>query len=87
MAFKTKDGIIAHQKWHDTIEDMKGTEETHVCEVCGLVLMDEEQLIEHNEKKHMKKFTCYYCGRMYKGENSFEFHIKKHEMHMKGDAK
>ncbi|KPJ17566.1 Myoneurin [Papilio machaon] len=87
MVFKTKERIIAHQKWHDKIEDMKGTEEAHVCEVCGLVLLDEDQLIEHNEKKHMKKYTCYYCGRMYKGENSFEFHIKKHEMHMMGDAK
>lgn len=87
MVFKTKERIAAHQKWHNIIEDVKGMEEAHICEVCGLVLMDEDQLIEHNKKKHMKKYTCYYCGRMYKGETSFEFHIKKHEMYMMSDAK
>ncbi|CAG5059884.1 unnamed protein product [Parnassius apollo] len=87
VVFKKRDSIIAHLKWHEEMENLKQAEGAHVCEVCGQVLRDEEHLKEHNDKKHVKKYTCYYCGRMYKGEISFETHIKKHEMHTKRDTK
>lgn len=51
------------------------------------VFSDEERLQEHYDTKHDKKYTCYYCGRMYKGEYSFEMHIKKHELRMKPEDK
>ncbi|XP_068624471.1 zinc finger protein 547-like [Battus philenor] len=87
VAFKHRDSIIAHLKWHVEMDNLKDTGKARICEVCGLVLMDEEQLREHYDKKHAKKYTCYYCGRMYKGEISFETHIKKHENVIKGEAK
>lgn len=62
------------------MKNMSKLEGAHVCEICGLILKSAEHLNEHNEQKHVKKYTCYYCGRMYKGEISFELHIKKHEM-------
>ncbi|GBP47630.1 Zinc finger protein [Eumeta japonica] len=51
----------------------------HICEICGHVLPNKESLEEHYDKKHDKKYMCYYCGKSYKGEISFEAHIKKHE--------
>ncbi|CAH2061940.1 unnamed protein product, partial [Iphiclides podalirius] len=87
VVFRKRDSIIAHLKWHEEMENLKQREGAHICEICGLVLRDEEHLKEHNDKKHVKKYTCFYCGRMYKGEISFEMHIKKHEMHMNSDDK
>ncbi|XP_023954547.1 zinc finger protein 121 [Bicyclus anynana] len=80
MVFKKRDTIIAHFKWHEEVKAIAESDGAHVCEVCGLFFKDEEYLKEHHDKKHVKKFTCYYCGRMYKGEISFDLHIKKHEM-------
>ncbi|XP_046974258.1 zinc finger protein 484-like isoform X1 [Vanessa cardui] len=78
--FKKRETIIAHFKWHEEMKNMSKLEGAHICEICGLILKSAEHLKEHNDKKHVKKYTCYYCGRMYKGEISFEMHIKKHEM-------
>lgn len=78
--FKKRETIIAHFKWHEEMKNMSKLEGAHVCEICGLILKSAEHLNEHNEQKHVKKYTCYYCGKMYKGEISFELHIKKHEM-------
>ncbi|KAH9643482.1 hypothetical protein HF086_001428 [Spodoptera exigua] len=58
------------------------TENAHICEKCGKIMFDEESLRQHYDSVHYKKFTCYYCGRMYKGEMSFDSHIKKHEKNM-----
>ncbi|CAH2098849.1 unnamed protein product [Euphydryas editha] len=78
--FKKRETIITHFKWHEEMKNMSNLEGAHVCEKCGLILKSAEHLNEHNEKTHVKKYTCFYCGRMYKGEISFEMHIKKHEM-------
>ncbi|XP_026324605.1 zinc finger protein 879-like [Hyposmocoma kahamanoa] len=86
-AFKKRDTIIAHLQWHEETDNMSQLEGAHVCELCGVILPDEERLQEHNDTKHDKKYTCYYCGRMYKGEHSFEMHIKKHELKMKPEDK
>lgn len=56
---------------------------SHICEICGSVLTDEKSLKEHYDKKHKKKYVCFYCGRSYKAEISLELHIKKHEMYHK----
>ncbi|XP_045507792.1 zinc finger protein 672-like [Colias croceus] len=82
MVFKKRKAIINHLKWHDDVNNLTKSDKAHICEICGLVLEDSEHLQEHYDQKHVKKYTCYYCGRMYKGEISFEMHIKKHEMHM-----
>ncbi|CAH2242559.1 jg8131 [Pararge aegeria aegeria] len=80
MVFKKRQTIISHFKWHEEVKAMTQSDGAHVCEVCGLFFKDGEALKEHHDKKHVKKFTCYFCGRMYKGELSFDLHIKKHEM-------
>ncbi|XP_049882220.1 zinc finger protein 62-like [Pectinophora gossypiella] len=85
--FKKRDTIIAHLKWHEEMKNMSKLDGAHVCELCGYILPNEDQLKEHYDKKHDKKYTCFYCGKMYKGELSFEMHIKKHEMHKKSDKK
>lgn len=78
--FKKRENIIAHFKWHEQMKELNKLESAHVCEICGLILQSDEHLKEHHDKKHVNNFTCYYCGKMYKGELSFEHHIKKHEM-------
>ncbi|XP_030032086.2 zinc finger protein 2 homolog [Manduca sexta] len=80
--FKKRDTIIAHLKWHEKMKNIGQSESAHICEICGVILENEQSLTEHWENRHYKKYTCYYCGRMYKGEISFEMHIKKHEQHM-----
>nr|XP_034837559.1 zinc finger protein 287-like isoform X2 [Maniola hyperantus] len=80
MVFKKRDTIISHLKWHEELRALTQSDGAHVCEVCGLLFKDGEDLKEHYEKRHVKKFTCYYCGRMYKGQLSFDLHIKKHEI-------
>ncbi|XP_072933962.1 uncharacterized protein [Epargyreus clarus] len=77
--FKKRDTIIAHIKSHEAMKKLRQSKGAHVCEICGWMLKDAESLKEHHEDKHVKKYTCYYCGRMYKGELSFDMHIKKHE--------
>ncbi|CAK1549383.1 unnamed protein product [Leptosia nina] len=82
MVFKSRDGIINHLKWHDDIKNLINSGQGNICETCGLVFEDEISLAEHNDSSHVKKYTCFYCGKMYKGELGFESHIKKHELHM-----
>ena len=62
------------------MKEINKIENAHVCEICGLIFQNSEHLKEHHEKRHVNKYTCFYCGKMYKGEISFEIHIKKHEM-------
>lgn len=81
MVFKKRETIISHLKKHEA-EVQKTSQGSHICELCGLVLEDEKHLQQHYDKKHDKKYTCYYCGKMYKGEISFDSHIKKHEMQL-----
>ncbi|XP_075987976.1 zinc finger protein 711-like [Anticarsia gemmatalis] len=81
--FKKRDTIIKHLKWHERMKNMSQAEGAHICEICGVITEDEHSLREHYDNKHYKKYTCYYCGRLYKGENSFETHIKKHEARLK----
>ncbi|CAH0697745.1 unnamed protein product [Spodoptera exigua] len=84
--FKKRSTIINHLKWHERMknitENALQTENAHICEKCGKIMFDEESLRQHYDSVHYKKFTCYYCGRMYKGEMSFDSHIKKHEKNM-----
>ncbi|XP_045781318.1 zinc finger protein 141-like isoform X2 [Maniola jurtina] len=80
MVFKKRETIISHLKWHEELRVLTQSDGAHVCEVCGLLFRDGEDLKEHYEKRHVKRFTCYYCGRMYKGQLSFDLHIKKHEI-------
>ncbi|XP_063630713.1 myoneurin-like [Cydia splendana] len=82
MVFKKRDTIISHLKKHEAMHQSAMTG-SHICELCGQVLADEDHLKQHYEKKHDKKYTCYYCGKMYKGEISFDSHIKKHEEHLR----
>ncbi|XP_032524556.2 zinc finger protein 354C-like isoform X1 [Danaus plexippus] len=79
MVFKKRNTIIKHFKWHEEMKTKSQSDGLHICEYCGLMLVSEDDLKDHKEKKHVKKYTCYYCGKMYKGELSFETHIKKHE--------
>ncbi|CAB3247168.1 unnamed protein product [Arctia plantaginis] len=80
--FKKRDTIINHLKWHERMKNISQIEGAHICEICGVITEDEKSLREHYDSKHHKKYTCYYCGRLYKGEGSFEMHIKKHEAHL-----
>ncbi|XP_047037938.1 zinc finger protein 674-like isoform X1 [Helicoverpa zea] len=80
--FKKRSTIIKHLKWHERRKNISKAENAHICEICGVILEDEVSLRQHYDTKHCKKFTCYYCGKMYKGEMSFEMHIKKHEQKM-----
>lgn len=86
--FKKRSTIINHLKWHERMknitENALQTENAHICEKCGKIMCDEESLRLHYDSVHYKKFTCYYCGRMYKGEMSFNRHINKHEQNMEG---
>ncbi|XP_026743429.1 zinc finger protein 684-like [Trichoplusia ni] len=86
MVFKKRDTIINHLKWHEKMRNISQAENAHICEICGVILENEDGLKQHYENKHYKKFTCYYCGRMYKGEMSFDMHIKKHEANMEMEA-
>ncbi|XP_026764916.2 zinc finger protein 57-like isoform X2 [Galleria mellonella] len=83
IVFKKRDTIISHLKWHEEMKNMSTVDGANVCKVCGDILKDEEDLKDHCEREHNKKYTCYYCGRMYKGETGLNMHIKKHEMYMK----
>lgn len=85
--FKKRDTIINHLKWHEKMKNISQTEGAHICEICGVITEDEPSLREHCDTKHYKKFTCFYCGRLYKGEASFEMHIKKHEAHLQNVQK
>ncbi|KAJ8707975.1 hypothetical protein PYW08_010341 [Mythimna loreyi] len=82
MVFKKRVTIIKHLKRHEKMKNIAYTDSAHICEKCGKILEDEESLRQHYDTKHHKKFTCYYCGRMYKGEMSFDMHIKKHEQNI-----
>lgn len=84
MVFKRRSTIISHLQWH---EKMKNNEGAHICESCGMILEGEAELVEHKESKHEKKYTCYYCGKMYKRQLGFEAHIWKHEEHMRKSNK
>ncbi|XP_013199211.1 zinc finger protein 236 [Amyelois transitella] len=77
--FQKRDIMISHIKWHETNKQTDG----HVCKMCGEITSNEEDLRNHCDKKHYKGYTCYYCGRMYKGRISFDKHIEKHEKFMK----
>lgn len=87
LVFKKKVKFKAHLQWHEETKDLNKMEGVYVCELCGVILPNDEQLKTHYDKKHDKKYTCYYCGKMYRGELSFESHIKKHETHMKPEEK
>ncbi|KAM3968916.1 uncharacterized protein ACR2FA_002119 [Aphomia sociella] len=83
IVFKKRDTIISHLKWHDETKNLSQIDGANVCKICGVILKDEHDLKEHCDRKHNKKYTCYYCGRMYKGETGLNMHIKKHETYMK----
>ncbi|XP_059047946.1 histone-lysine N-methyltransferase PRDM9-like [Achroia grisella] len=83
IVFKKRDTIISHLKWHEEMKNTGQVNGANVCKMCGDILQDEDALKEHCDKKHNKKYPCYYCGRMYKGETGLNMHIKKHEMYMK----
>ncbi|KAI5633442.1 hypothetical protein NE865_13850 [Phthorimaea operculella] len=78
--FKKRETIISHMKWHEEMKNIVDMDNCHVCEICGYIVLDEEQLNDHYDKKHDKKYTCFYCGKMYKSEISCEAHIRKHEL-------
>ncbi|XP_050680145.1 gastrula zinc finger protein xFG20-1-like [Leptidea sinapis] len=80
MVFKRRDAMLNHLKWHTHVEELANADGTYICEVCGIVVESDEHLQEHYNKKHVNKFTCFYCGRMYMAEANFEAHIKKHEV-------
>ncbi|XP_041985625.1 zinc finger protein 525-like isoform X2 [Aricia agestis] len=77
MVFKKRSTIIKHLKCHENAQ-------THICDVCGVVFATENDLDEHMDK-HNHKYTCYYCGKRYRIQLSFEMHIRKHEMHLQGE--
>lgn len=70
---------ITKQKTRKYIFYFFQLENVNVCELCGTILEDEASLENHMKNKHVKRYTCYYCGRMYRLEGSFEGHIRKHE--------
>ncbi|KAJ2953408.1 hypothetical protein O0L34_g999 [Tuta absoluta] len=78
--FKKRETIISHLRWHEETKNIVDMDNCHVCEICGFIVFDEEQLNDHYDKKHDKKYTCFYCGKMYKSEISCEAHIRKHEL-------
>ncbi|XP_045485377.1 zinc finger protein 865 [Pieris rapae] len=82
MTFRGRNGVINHLKWHENIKKLIKTDQGHICEICGLIFENDNTLEEHNLTTHVKNYTCYYCGKMYKGEVSFEAHIRKHEFYM-----
>ncbi|CAG9132968.1 unnamed protein product [Plutella xylostella] len=84
VSFKKRDTIIAHLQRHRTCNHFNRTDGAQICEVCGQILLSDTQQ-EHYDKAHEKKYTCYYCGRSYKGGGSFEAHIRKHEEHSAND--
>ncbi|KAJ0170466.1 hypothetical protein K1T71_013837 [Dendrolimus kikuchii] len=85
MVFKRRSTIISHLQQHEKMKNCLNNEQiegAHICELCGMILEGEDELLEHKESRHEKKHTCYYCGKMYKSEQGLDAHIRKHEAYM-----